>query len=164
MERFIQYLIPEEIYMLKEDQNPDFFTKEVSHTDTKDPSKKLLNKTILLVSQEKEVNHTPQIQDLLVNIVHAVHLTLEEIILIPLHDPGPNMDPLAGYQMKDCRVIGFLESVPAECHSVFNLQKYTLKDTGEYISLLADPLEVINRERSKKVILWKKLKELYELK
>jgi hypothetical protein len=164
MELFIPYLIPEEIYLLREDLDPDVSTQETGQNGPDDHPRQLLNQTIFLVSQKKEVELSPEIQDLLIKIVHAIHLTLEDIILIPVNDHNTEVDPLADYQMKDCRLIGFLESVPKKCQPAFDPQKYILKDMDNFISLLADSLEEIDRDRSRKVILWKKLKELYQLK
>ena len=89
---------------------------------------------------------------------------VEETVLIALPDKESNQDPFFGYQMNECKIIGFMDSVPPGCQAVFDVQKYNLYPTGNSISMLVDPLEEIDRNRSKKVILWKKLKELYNLK
>lgn len=164
MERFIPYLIPEEIYLLREDLDTAVPDQETGQIEEDDHARQLLNRTIFLVSQKKVVDQSPEIQDLLIKIVHAIHLTLEDIILIPVDENDDEVDPLADYRMKDCRLLGFLESVPMKCQPVFDQQKYKLKNMDHFTSLLADPLEEIARDRSRKVILWNKLKELYQLK
>jgi hypothetical protein len=147
MDQYLQYLIQEEIYLVKEDQE-----------------KKLTNKTILLISSGGSEPLPEKIHDLLTNILHAIHLNLDEIILIDIKTADSEDNLLGKYQMNECRILGFLDSIPTAYQDIFKGREYTLYESEGFISLLADPLKEIDQNRSKKKILWDKLQELYQLK
>jgi hypothetical protein len=163
MKRFLPYLIREDLYLVKEDLKRPDPGEDISSTEHEDQERKILNKSIFLMEQEKSGQLPPKLQELLDNILRAVQLTREEILLILIHPDDPDQAPLAHYQMKDCKIIGFMESVPTSCQSIFDTGKYNLFYSTENVSMLADPLGEIYQDRSKKIILWNKLKELYQL-
>ena len=163
MDGYLQYLIHEEIYLVKEDKAQNGSRQGIVTPEKELPLEKLFNKTILLISHDNPEMLPPKIQDLLINILRAISLTLDEIIMININQEKSEEEPLANYQIKECKIVGFLDSIPAGCQDVFDTQKYTLYHTGSFTSMLADPLEEIDQDRSKKVILWEKLKELYHL-
>ena len=163
MDQYLHYLIHEEIYLVKEDTAQTGSRQEVVTPEKEFPLEKLFNKTILLISDYNQEVFPPKIQDLLTNILRAIGLSLDDIIMIKINPEKSEEEPLANYQLKKCKIIGFLDSIPAGCQDVFEIQKYNLYHVGSITSMLVDPLEEIDQDRSKKVILWEKLKELYQL-
>lgn len=163
MDGYLQYLIQEEIYLVKEDEGSSGQKKEIFSHNADHPVKKLKNISILVLNSGGAGELPGRVRELLTNILCAINLKLEEIILIDLDKSETKDDILDDYELKHCKIIGFLDSIPTSYLKIFPARKYEIQDSKTFKSLLVDPLEKIDLNRSKKKILWDKLQELYQL-
>ena len=158
-DKYLQYLIHEDIYLVKEDHIPADLDQVASgEKEDKDPDPK----TVVVVSYPESNNIPEPARMFLSNILRSVKLTMEEVILLHLE----KLDPEKGLPEKDLMhnsiIIGFLDAIPATLNPYFSTIKYELRINEHFTSLHSDPLEKIEQDRSLKKILWDRLQKIYK--
>lgn len=169
--RFLKYFITEPIYIIHEKQQKTIIPETIENqtesivagTDTKI---NLPDKTdtpihdegkIMIVVRYPYVTTLPENEKvLLINILKAIHKSFSEITLINIEfDKIPDKSILTDYAL----IIIF--DCDLETLAVFNIsgELYQLQTTGETDFIVADPLESIHADISKKSRLWKVLKK-----
>jgi hypothetical protein len=159
MNNYLKYLITEELYLVNERQDP---APEKSGSSLGLPAEKLTNKTIIFIQSETKDSLSDSDQFLLSRILQAVNEDPDECIVFDLRDPGPHQNLLKNFHLNDCRILGFLKILPDQVGDVFAKQKYIIRSSGNFESLMADPLEMISRDHSRKKLLWEKLKDMFK--
>ncbi|MBS0000679.1 MAG: hypothetical protein KFF73_16985 [Cyclobacteriaceae bacterium] len=160
MENYLKYLIPEEIYLVNEERDHHILENTPGGDDQVED---LVKKTLVLIHYPGAGSISESGHQLLSGILRAVKLQPEEVFLLDLGKPGLHQNLLKNFNLEDCRILGFLETLSEQVQDVFPTRKYQIRSTGNFRSLMADPLETIGQDRAKKKILWEKLQDLFQM-
>ena len=160
---YLKYLITEDIYILQEKKEPGLSQEKSLDYPAGQNTENLVNKTLVIMNSAGKVSLTEGNRELLFRILQAVQEDPGKIIQFDMANPGPHQDFSKNYHLTNCRVIGFLNTIPESFREIFATQKYMIRTSGNFESLLADPLDEIEGNRSKKKMLWEKLQHLFRL-
>ena len=163
MKNYLKYLIKEELYLVSEDADRAQSRAGKPAETNQVHQENLVNRIIVMIRTDGKDPYSESDQALLKKILQAVQADPEKVLLLDLAEPGPYSDLLANHHMTNCRIIGFLDSLPENVQNVFPRQKYMIRSSGGFDSLLADPLFHIENDRTKKKKLWEKLQDLFKL-
>lgn len=163
MNSFLKYLITEDIYLVREDGDPAITDKDNSMDSGGLPVENLRNKTLVFIRPDNKNGHSDTDQQLLTKILQSVGEDPGDVLLFDLRDPGPHHAPLENFRMFNCRILGFLDQLPGQLSDLFPAQKYLIRSSGNFVSLMADPLDLIDSDRTRKKRLWEKLQDMYNL-
>ena len=160
---YLKFLINEDIYLVREDKDSNVTNERSEITQQASDEKKLAEKTIILIEYPENSEITETLKLFLSKILLAVGLKIEDIILFDIGKSDPGKLGLDKNDLSGCTVIGFIQRIPNQFHTIFNRKKYDISNVAGNKVLLADTLGEIYKNKSKKVLLWEKLKELFEI-
>ena len=163
MNNYLKYLITEDIYIVREGHEKAKPDTEKDPVSSDMQLQNLLNKTLVFIQSGQDDTFSDQDQQLLTKILQAVGEDPDDTLLFDLRDPGPHQDPLSNFRIHDCRILGFLDQLPEQVNNIFPEQKYLVRQSGNFVSLMADPLGLIDSDRTKKKLLWEKLRDMFNL-
>ncbi len=160
---YLKFLINEDIYLVPENNSIDLNEKGSVNTDEYSRIKTVSNKTIIIIDYPDHIKFSDTIKIFLSKILQAVELKLEDVYLFDIGKTNAPEWKFDARNVSECKIIGFLKRIPHPQKNIFNSTKYTINKIQGNVTLLADTLEEIENNKSKKLLLWEILKELYQL-
>jgi len=161
---YLKFLINEDIYIVHENEDSSLTDDRPAITVRPFQLKTLTDKTIVVIDYPENIIIPGTLKTFLSKILQAVGLKIEDIYLFDIGKSDTENMKLEDYNLSDCRIIGFTKRIPKRFKTTNNITKYKISKVEGNKVILADTLEEIEKNKSKKLLLWEKLKDLYQIK